>query len=297
MGGTEMVPEWYTAAIAERPRRIDLALSTGRVHCRTWGDPSDPLLLLLHGGAAHGGWWDHIAPLLGEGRYVVAPDQSGHGDSHRRPAYSISDWAAELLELVGALGAAERTSIVAHSRGGLIATLANQLAPQPFRQLVVVESAYGVKTPPAPRRMDGTVMTPTYPTMDEVVNRFRLLPDEPVPAYVLAHIVADSVVETPDGWTWKFDRAVQGLPSLEIDELESAACPMTLVRSDNGLCSAELYAEAADRLGADQILIPGAGHHILLSCPRELVDVVLPTLTHQREPAQIPLTPRSPDEH
>ena len=51
--------------------------------------------MLVHGGAAHSRWWDHIAPMLTEGWRVVAVDLSGHGDSDRRDHYSLDTWARE----------------------------------------------------------------------------------------------------------------------------------------------------------------------------------------------------------
>ena len=56
---------------------------------------------MIHGGAAHAHWWDHIAPLLAEGREVIASDLSGHGDSDRRSDYSVEAWAEEALAVAG----------------------------------------------------------------------------------------------------------------------------------------------------------------------------------------------------
>src|SRR5207237_909336 len=50
----------------------------------SWGRPEDPPILLLHSLASHSHWWDWTAPLLAEGRHVVAVDFRGHGGS---------DWA------------------------------------------------------------------------------------------------------------------------------------------------------------------------------------------------------------
>ena len=59
--------------------------------------------MLVHGGAAHSGWWDHVAPLLTWHR-VVALDLTGHGDSDRREVYDMRLWAREVV----AVAAAER---------------------------------------------------------------------------------------------------------------------------------------------------------------------------------------------
>ena len=84
----EAVPAWFTRALASAPERRDVGVDGGRVHYRAWGEPGRPGLVLVHGGAAHSGWWDHVAPLLGTHR-VVAPDLSGHGDSGRREGHGL----------------------------------------------------------------------------------------------------------------------------------------------------------------------------------------------------------------
>lgn len=109
-------------------------------------------MLLLHGGAARSGWWDLLAPALAVNHHVVAPDLSGHGDSHHRTSYCIEDWAAEVVAVLGTFGAPESTSLVGHSRGGMLALLAERLSPTPLRNLVIIESAFGLKTPPPRRR-------------------------------------------------------------------------------------------------------------------------------------------------
>ena len=61
-------------------------------------------IVLVHGGAAHSRWWDHIGPLLAADRRVVAIDLSGHGDSGRRESYSFDAWAGEMLAVAADAG-------------------------------------------------------------------------------------------------------------------------------------------------------------------------------------------------
>ncbi|WP_448618809.1 alpha/beta fold hydrolase [Geodermatophilus sp. URMC 65] len=73
----------------------------------------------MHGGAAHSGWWHHVAPLLGTHR-VVAFDLSGHGDSDRRADYGTGQWAREVLAVAAAEGL-DRPVVLGHSMGGWVA--------------------------------------------------------------------------------------------------------------------------------------------------------------------------------
>src|SRR5690349_7020121 len=106
-------PRWFVEAIEKRPQRHSVIAEGASISYRVWGEPGRPGLVLVHGGAAHSGWWDHIGPLLTSHR-VAALDLSGHGDSDRRPSYSMDLWAKE----VAAVCAAEqlvRPVVIGHS--------------------------------------------------------------------------------------------------------------------------------------------------------------------------------------
>src|SRR3954463_5016895 len=90
-------PDWFTNAIAVRPDDVTVDVDDARVHYRRWGEADHPGLVLVHGGAAHSGWWDHIAPLLSDEYCVVAPDLTGHGESDRRAGYDLGTWAREVV--------------------------------------------------------------------------------------------------------------------------------------------------------------------------------------------------------
>jgi alpha-beta hydrolase superfamily lysophospholipase len=61
-------PGWFRRALAQPPEHWDVDVEGTRIHYRAWGDSGAPGLVLVHGGAAHSGWWDHVAPLLSSHR-------------------------------------------------------------------------------------------------------------------------------------------------------------------------------------------------------------------------------------
>src|SRR3954452_12355416 len=89
-------PAWYTRALATAPEHRDVEVDGTRVHYRVWGRSGAPGLVLVPGGAAPSGWWDHVAPLLSSHR-VVALDLSGHGDTGRREICDMRQWAREIV--------------------------------------------------------------------------------------------------------------------------------------------------------------------------------------------------------
>src|ERR1700739_91182 len=93
-------PAWFTQALAA-PVAERMTVHDGvSIAFRMGGGPSGRGVVLVHGGAAHSRWWDHIAPMLAVGRRVIAIDLSGHGDSGRRESYNLDAWAHEILAVM-----------------------------------------------------------------------------------------------------------------------------------------------------------------------------------------------------
>ena len=61
-----------------------------RLHYLDWGNPSAPLLILVHGGFDHAHSWDWTARVLAQDFHVIAPDLRGHGDSAWSPTGEIN---------------------------------------------------------------------------------------------------------------------------------------------------------------------------------------------------------------
>ena len=99
-------PAWFSAALDAAVQEGTTTVDGASIAYRAWGDPDGRSIVLVHGGAAHSRWWDHIAPMLTDGWRVVAVDLSGHGDSDRRDRYSLDTWAREVLAVVAEAGSA-----------------------------------------------------------------------------------------------------------------------------------------------------------------------------------------------
>lgn len=94
--------------------------------------------LLVHG-AWHGAWcWHKLAPLLQSGgARVIAPDLPSMGADITPPSVITLDyWAQFVADL--ATGAAEPVTLVAHSRGGIVASRAAEMVPDRIRRIVYV---------------------------------------------------------------------------------------------------------------------------------------------------------------
>src|SRR5262249_46082455 len=153
--------------------------------------------------AAHAMWWCGVEPLLARaGWRTVVVELSGHGDSDRRPRYQPDTWAREVAAITRA-EAGGPGLLVGHSMGGRVALWAAAREPALFTGLILVDTPVrrpvGARTGARlPRR------TSRYPTAEDALARFRLVPDHGgVSGAVLRQVAAHGLARYSDEWGWK----------------------------------------------------------------------------------------------
>jgi pimeloyl-ACP methyl ester carboxylesterase len=116
--------------------------------------PNGRVVLLLHGKNFHAGAWaTTIASLARQGFRVVAPDQLGFGHSSKPEHYQFTfvQLAANTRALLASLGI-ERSVVVGHSMGGMLAVRYALAFPAATERLVLVNPLgledYGALLPP-----------------------------------------------------------------------------------------------------------------------------------------------------
>jgi pimeloyl-ACP methyl ester carboxylesterase len=272
-------PAWFERAIAAPCRERSVEVEGCPIHYLAWGDPARPGVLLVHGGAAHAHWWSFLAPLLADQYCVAAPDLSGHGDSGRRDAYSMALWARELVEVAAHADFVGPPVLVGHSMGGLAAIAAASLHGDRLAGAVIVDSPVRRPDPESDEGQRGrSFRNPkTYASLAEALARFRLVPEQPCDnPWVIDYIARHSLVETADGFTWKFDPGVfthRDWKSLQ-PYLTTVRCRIALLRGQYSLVvppetGAYMY-ELLDR-NAPLVEIPEAHHHLILDQPLAFV--------------------------
>jgi pimeloyl-ACP methyl ester carboxylesterase len=268
-------PPWFSTALAAPVRVGSVEVDGADVAYRAWGPASSSGLVLVHGGAAHSRWWDHIGPLVAPDRGVVALDLSGHGDSGRRDSYSLDCWAREALAVARAVGYTEPPIIVGHSMGGFVALRAAGLFGADLEGIVVIDSPVQDITPEEQAARESRAFGPlrVYPSREAILARFHPMPDQPSLPYVLAHVASTSIRAVPGGWSWKFDPAVFGRSRVALTLLRQLDCRVALFHAEHGIVPPKTTELMYDRLGqrAPVIEIPAAGHHVMLDQPVALV--------------------------
>jgi pimeloyl-ACP methyl ester carboxylesterase len=269
-------PAWFTQALAAPVLQRTTIVEGASIAYQAWGNPTATRgIVLVHGGAAHSHWWDHIGPLLTDNqRRVVAIDLSGHGDSERRASYSLDVWAREVLAVAADAGIALPVAI-GHSLGGLVTLRLASLFGSRIQGAVVIDSPVRDVAPEEhaarERRAFGSLRI--YPSREAILAKFRPIPDQPVLGYIKDHVAAASVRQVDAGWAWKFDPLIFGRHAPSQEALSQLDCRVALFRAEHGIMSAEMSEALYDRLGqaAPVIEIPVAGHHVMLDQPIAVV--------------------------
>jgi pimeloyl-ACP methyl ester carboxylesterase len=155
---------------------------------RTWGNPKDRPLLMLHGWMDVSASFQFLVDQLAHDWYVIAPDWRGYGGSSwsGADAYWFADYLADLDALLDYMGSSEGLTlpidVLAHSMGGNVAMLYAGIRPQYFKKLVNLEG-YGLpqsRPSQAPKRyatwLDqlkaGQTLRP-YDSLEAVAARLR----------------------------------------------------------------------------------------------------------------------------
>ena len=281
----ETAPPWFTAALQHQPQHHDVDVLGCQIHARSWGDPTRPPLVLVHGGGAHSGWWDHIAPFFLGTHWIIAPDLSGHGDSAYRESYDLDAWSGEVVSVVEQLGSTTRPTMVGHSMGGWVVANAARRYRSQINGIIVIDSPLRDRAPEGTwlRDRKNTV----YPRKKDILARFKAVPaqDFTLP-YVARHIARESIRRVPGGWTWKFDRQIfsswllnvetQEEKRLLIETITETPCRTGYLRCESGSVAPDMAARIREmlELRGPFVDLPAAGHHPMLDQPLALVTAL-----------------------
>ena len=289
--------EAVSRALERQPRAGATDVDGTRIAWLSWGDPGR-VVVFVHGGAAHSWWWAFSAPLLADDSHVVAVDLSGHGESDRRPRYDFSLWAREVVTVATSFSA-EPPIVVGHSMGGLVTSLVAG-GPDAHRLAGVVIVDAPFCWPPGSDRIrweESLGKVRTYPDRQSAIEGFRLRPRQPVQIKELHdYIAVRSVEPTADGsaWTWRYDPRIfqtagDSRPTSITHLLEAAPCPVGVVLGGDSAVITEqdkaAVADLASRGRVRQRVIQGAGHHVMLDRPVELMTVIAELAREWVDPA------------
>ena len=271
-----------------------------RTQITEWGDPANPILVLLHGWMDCGGSFRFIAPELEKRFHVIAPDLRGFGDTDHAPGgYWFPDYFADLEALLNVVSGQRPVNLAGHSMGGNIALIYAGISPHRVKRVMSLESVGLLPTDPqdAPlkyRKWLMEVLTEeqprVYPNRESLLMSIhrgnpQLAPDM---IEVLAELWAKPVAGT-GGYCLKHDhahrytnpyrynyddiKAIWGQITAPVGLAMASGSPMYSRIGESGRID-----EIRDLLniGDDRyFLLEGAGHMIHLERPAETAQLLV----------------------
>ncbi len=246
------------------------------------GDPSNPPVVLLHGGGqTRHAWGTTLEALAAKGWRAYTVDLRGHGDSEWSPEgdYTIDAFAGDILAIIASLD--QRPAIVGASLGGIssLAGLGESPAIDLARALILVDVAHQIEEDG--RNRIGAFMSENMDTgfgsLDEVADAIHAYnPHRPRPSDLSG--LMKNLRERNGRWYWHWDprfirarrnSATGSQDSLtDTDRLGNAAqrlrIPVQLVRGRMSDLLSEEGAAAFLALvpTAEMADVAGAGHMV-----------------------------------
>ena len=245
-------------------------------------------ILLIHGFTGNLHNWDLQVPLLCQEYRTILPDLRGHGHSAKptRPEdYTLELMVEDVYGLVRHLGLAQ-CYLVGHSMGGMIAQRLILAYPEPFRALVLVDTAAEV---PA------AVRTPERERLREIARTQGMeavfeeqLRNNPMADQMRAHPALvemwrqEFLLTSREAYLYCAQGMANGKPLLH--ELQAIEAPTLIICGEND----ELFVEPSHRLheripSSELVIIQGAGHSPQMEQPDEFNRVLAGFLSRVRQ--------------
>lgn len=261
-----------------------------RLHVSGFGGPREARpVLLMHGGMAHGRWWNPLARRLARDLRPYALDRRGHGRSDWMPVEDYG-WEEDLTDAECAASQLDRGPwiLVGHSQGGLLSlhlTLRDRI---PVDGLVVLDSPFQPRAPELLRAGKSFRRMPQlrYPSLEAATRRFQPYPTPHyVPDDILQEIACESFKQTDDGgfvsrFHWRRFQADDG-PSHPLrtfpDDVGRVPVPTLVLRGEEStILSREHHRAFVDRLPHGRGLeIPRTTHSLHVERPDEVAEAIV----------------------
>lgn len=252
-----------------------------------YGTPSNPPLLLLHGGLSTGLNWHDIALGLADDWYVVAPDSRGRGlsDHASDGDYSTDRFVSDAKALVEVYGFG-KLALGGHSEGGANATAFAATFPNIVTSLVVLENAhdldFGAMAASAPTGAIKVPIGKSFTDWDEARTWQRShLPR--VSEAAIERRLHSRLNEIDGSVEWREDLRIFPYkaehPQSSSDRLEpikQLQCrTLFLLATDSNLVSDEAAETAVSWISdAEWRRVPNTGHNLHEDNPRETLAAI-----------------------
>ena len=269
-------PPWFTQNIAITPKSTFDVVNNKRYHYLSWGDPSHDKLLFIHGALANAYWYAYLAPFFINRFHVISISLPGHGQSDWQNTYAATDF----IDIVNNhVDPDKRNVVIGHSMGAKIALHTLEKNHTHISELILLDPPIGA--PYFKRKNSPSQRHRTYEHIDKLIERFRIIPKQPMPNPFINHYIAKHSIRTlQDGYQWQFDPNF--FAKFSTLGRESYAPPSSL-RSNLYLIHGEYSTITTESVishiqshypSVQPILLPNAWHAIMLDQPLALTTII-----------------------
>src|SRR4051812_28424507 len=166
-----------------------------RLHAHTYGDPSAPPIVCVHGVTGHGERFRKLAEERLSGFHVIAVDLRGHGRSGHEPPWNLETHVGDMLET-----APERAAWVGFSLGGrLVAELAHA-HPERVERVVLLDPALHLPEGFANEAAEAECADESFASPDDAIQaRYDSGSVLPTPREFLEEEMRQHLVQGEDG--------------------------------------------------------------------------------------------------
>jgi pimeloyl-ACP methyl ester carboxylesterase len=273
-----------------------------RYHCREWGEPGAPLVLMTHGWMDVSASFQFLVDALRGEWHVVAPDWRGYGLTQWSGAdsYWFPDYLADLEALLAHYSPARPADLLGHSMGGNIVCLYAGIRPDRVARIVNLEG-FGLadaKPADAPRRyrrwLDSLATTQRfrdYASFAELADTMRQRDPRLTPARALffaehwgqldpdgrVRLLSDPAHKRVNPVAYRLEEAracwrAIGAPVLWIDGEESPTLEDLRIHAEDYAARKACFAALVEHV------IPAAGHMVHHDQPEAVAALVEPFL-------------------
>ncbi len=245
-----------------------------KLYYKSYGQPSQKPIVILHGFLGNGDNWATIAKQLDDDAFIIVPDMRNHGRSPHDDEMSIEIMAQDVINLLQELSI-ESCTLVGHSMGGKIAMQCALDAPHLFSSLVIVDvstRAYHGGHEHILAAMDQLKLADysSRSELDTALSQF--LPSQSLRAFLLKNVKRNS-----SGFSWKINLPIliQIYPELLVsfDPPIPIDIPACFIRGEQ---SGYIMQEDIDLIeerftDVEFLTIKNAGHWIHADAPDETI--------------------------
>ena len=238
---------------------------------------SGPVLLLLHGGLAHSGWFQWMMPRLARSYRVIAPDLRGHGRSGHADDYTWGAYSADLEALLELIAPGERYYLAGQCSGGYLGLVLWERGIRPPAAVAGIE----ILPPLSPEEEAAQFTTARrpprrFPTLERGVRSYsRALK---LPLGRGERLAREVFKQNADGsWSAPADpRTLEIEPFRSYELAARVECPTLLIRGteSRSLSRMSLLLMSQELQSGEFEEIPGVGHQLLVEDPDATCEVL-----------------------